>query len=99
MIRDELDVTVSNINHIGYWCRMIRRNENRSQESVALELGVATSTLERIENGKVTPSLISMIRIFDALNYGVQLKKKDPQTPRLCREGSGRFTDEKTKTI
>jgi len=49
----ELKVETRNL---GDLFRQIRIAQRLSQESVALDIGVAVSTIERIENGKVSQS-------------------------------------------
>ncbi|MET4696824.1 helix-turn-helix domain-containing protein [Endozoicomonas lisbonensis] len=75
---NNIDVTIDNIGHI---CRRIRRLSKRSQESVALELGVATSTVERIENGKVEPSFTSLIKMMTVYDYKINLQKQNNPLP------------------
>ncbi|MBQ4835441.1 helix-turn-helix domain-containing protein [Pseudoalteromonas luteoviolacea] len=60
----------------GYLCRHLRVKDRITQEALALEIGVAVSTIERIENGKVIPRIDSMFRILDHLNYELHLVGK-----------------------
>ncbi|MCX4029646.1 helix-turn-helix transcriptional regulator [Endozoicomonas sp. SM1973] len=56
------------IDNIGDVCRRLRKQQNMSQEEVAIGIGVAISTIERIENKKVIPRLDSLVNILKILN-------------------------------
>ena len=61
---------------IGDLCRDLRVKRGMSQELVANDIGMATSTIERIENGKVTPSLDSLNKIMSQYNLDIIARQK-----------------------
>ncbi|WP_211830377.1 helix-turn-helix domain-containing protein [Kistimonas asteriae] len=71
------EIQLSSPKRVGDICRIIRVRSNRSQESLALDVGVAVSTIERIENGKVIPKFSSLLNIFNSLDYDLILRIKN----------------------
>lgn len=61
---------------LGYIFRKLRVEKKLSQESIAHDVGVAVSTIERIENGKVSPRFDSIEKIFNHLNFEIFIKQK-----------------------
>ncbi|MBU2705424.1 helix-turn-helix transcriptional regulator [Zooshikella marina] len=64
-----------NLDNIGDICRQLRIQSNISQEEMAAKVGLAVSTIERIENKKVIPRADSMLNILSALNCQVNISK------------------------
>ena len=67
---------IINLKNLGDKCREVRVSKKKSQESLALDLNIATSTIARIENNKITPKADKVLRIFEKLGYELHLKKK-----------------------
>lgn len=63
------------LDNIGDICRQLRIQSNISQEEMAAKVGLAVSTIERIENKKVIPRADSMLNILSALNCEVSISK------------------------
>lgn len=61
----------------GETCRRIRYLNRLSQEKLALDIGVSTSTIQRIENGKMAPSINMVCRIAERSGMKVCIVKKD----------------------
>ncbi len=62
---------------LGDICRYLRVLQNMSQESVANDIGLSVSTVERIENGKVIPRVDSLEKILLALDFELVLRPKN----------------------
>ena len=64
-------------NDFGELCRRLRYLNHLSQERLALDVGVSTSTIQRIENGKMAPSINMVCRIADVSGMTVCLVSKE----------------------
>lgn len=53
--------------HIGQAIKMLRLQQNMTQEQLALEANIATSNISRIENGQRHPSQRLLIRLAESL--------------------------------
>lgn len=60
----------------GESCRRIRYINRMSQERLAFDVGVSTSTIQRIENGKMAPSINLVCRIAEQNGMDVYMVKK-----------------------
>ncbi|MET4696818.1 helix-turn-helix domain-containing protein [Endozoicomonas lisbonensis] len=60
--------------NIGDVCRILRRATGKSQETLALDAELETSTITRIENKQHSPGSQSLIKIFAAMGYQLVLK-------------------------
>jgi DNA-binding XRE family transcriptional regulator len=56
---------------IGDNIRKIRDSKNISQQELADHSNVAKSTIHRIENGKLNPSIITIIKICEHLQIDI----------------------------
>lgn len=54
--------------HIGQAIKMLRLQQNMTQEQLALEANVATSNVSRIENGQRHPSQRLLVRLAESLH-------------------------------
>jgi transcriptional regulator with XRE-family HTH domain len=75
--------------------RRAREEAGLSLRDVAEKAGLAPSTIQKIENSKLIPSLSVCIRLADALNRSVSYFAEDgggPADVRFTRQGSGRVT-------
>ncbi len=52
---------------IGARVRRIRRSQDITQEQLAARIGVAPSTVVRIETGQTSPSVETLFKLADAL--------------------------------
>ncbi len=57
---------------IGDNIRKIRDSKNISQQELADHSNVAKSTIHRIENGKLNPSIVTIIKICDFLEINIE---------------------------
>ncbi|WP_041598592.1 helix-turn-helix transcriptional regulator [Hahella chejuensis] len=64
-------IEVCSSEEFGHSCRRIRYINNISQEKLALEIGVSTSTIQRIENGRMAPSIDLVCKI--AKGHGMKV--------------------------
>jgi len=56
-------IEVRSSKEFGHGCRRIRYIKKLSQEKLAEEIGVSTSTIQRIENGRMAPSIDLVCKI------------------------------------
>jgi transcriptional regulator with XRE-family HTH domain len=59
------------VTQIGLRARQIRIARGEAQEAVARRADIATTTLNRIENGRNQPSLDTVVRLAAALEVSV----------------------------
>ncbi len=57
--------------------RHLRVNCKISQEYLANDVGIAVSTIERIENGKVNPRIDTLEKILALLKFELIIKSKN----------------------
>ena len=65
--------------------RMLRRERGLSQERLAARAGLTTWTINRLEAGKINPTLQTVQRVADAL--GVEIVDLFPRTKELATTG------------
>ena len=58
------------------WFTEARNKKNLTQEKLAWSLGVSTSTIEKIESGKLDPGLNLAFLLADALEIDIRLFQK-----------------------
>lgn len=56
---------------IGTRIKYIRKQQNRTQDEIALQCSFTKSLLSKIENGKTKPSIATLIKISDALGVDI----------------------------
>jgi len=56
---------------IGSRIKYIRKQQNRTQDEVALQCGFTKSLLSKIENGKTTPPVATLMKIAESLGIKV----------------------------
>jgi transcriptional regulator with XRE-family HTH domain len=66
-------------NLLGVWARCIRETSNWSQEALAASSGLDVRTIQRIESGKVAPSLTARCSLAKGLGYENPDIFDDPQ--------------------
>ena len=74
-----IDTEIINDNEFDLICKYIKlRNEsNISQSELARRVGIARSTIARMERNLNSISLYNFIKILDAMNYKLEIIKKE----------------------
>lgn len=62
---------------IGHWIANIRADYGYTQQQLAVKCKTRQSSISRIENGKVSPSLTTLARLFEAMEIRVYLAVSD----------------------
>ena len=57
---------------IGILIRLRRQKENLSQDGLATEMGISRATMNRVELGKHSTSIITMLKILKKLNISME---------------------------
>ncbi len=68
-----MNTTNDTIREIGQNLRRIREQKRISQKELALSMDMAPAQYGRLENGKATPSILTLMRVAKALNVGLDL--------------------------
>lgn len=88
------DVVTVSLRKMAERLRRTREEAGLSLRQLAERAGVAASTIQKVESGKIVPSVAVMVRLADALNRrAAHFIEDDGQTltdVRLLRRGSGR---------
>ncbi len=76
---------------LGIKVKLARRDANLTQEQIAFDIGVSVETISNIERGKVLPSIDTLLKISQKLNFPISdffigLDKKKLLTRRIESE-------------
>lgn len=68
-----MEITSKKLKEIGERLRKIRQEKNMSQTDVAEAMGVLPNQYNKVENGKVSPGLETLVRVAEALDVSVDV--------------------------
>lgn len=61
---------------VGYLVVALRKRKGWSQVRLAKEAGVYRNGVKAVESGKGNPTIATLVKLFDALGYGLEIKLK-----------------------